>query len=154
MVWFEIEWQAVVNVVMNIPFQKCEEFLVYLRNCLFLKQHCAAWHCINTAVQNVRWQKAVPCRTDSTAFLPVTGSPALFLQSTFLSPVRSVPPVNITHSTPLCSSSQHSPLHSALFLQSTFLSPIRSDPPVNIPLSSLLCSSSQHSPIQFVLFLQ
>ena len=38
----------------------------------------------------------------------------LFLQSTFRSPVRSVPPVNIPLSSPLCSSSQHSPLQSAL----------------------------------------
>jgi len=42
MVYSETEWQAVVNVVMNIPFQKCEEFLAYLRTCFFLKQHCAA----------------------------------------------------------------------------------------------------------------
>ena len=35
-----------------------------------------------------------------------------FLQSTFCSPVRSVPPVNIPLSSPLCSSSQHSALQS------------------------------------------
>ena len=38
----------------------------------------------------------------------------LFLQSTFRSPVRSVPPVNIPLSSPLSSSSQHSPLQSPL----------------------------------------
>ena len=83
--------------------------------------------------------------------LPVTGSTALFLQSTFRSPVRSLPPVNITLSSPLCSFSQHSTLQSAVFLQSTFHSPVRSVPPVNIPLSSPLCSSSQHSALQSVL---
>ena len=51
---------------------------------------------------------------------------ALFLQSTFPSPVLSFHPVNIPLSSPLCSSSQHSPLHSVLFLQSTFHSPVRS----------------------------
>ena len=64
---------------------------------------------------------------------------ALFLQSTFRSPVRSVPSVNIPLSSPLCSSSQHSTFQSALFLQSTFHSPVRSVPPVNIPLSSPFC---------------
>jgi len=152
MVWIETEWQAVVNVVMNIPFQKCWEFLAYLRTCLFLKQHCAAWHCINTAVQTLRWKKAVPCRTDSSVLLPVTVSPALFLQSTFPSPGRSVPPVNITPSTPLWSSSQHPTLQSSLFLQSTFPYPVRSVPPVSIPICNPLCSSSQNYPLQSATF--
>ena len=108
--WIETEQRAVVNVVMNIRFQICGKFLVYLRTC------------INTTVQTVRWQNAVPCRTDSSVFL--------------------LPDMQ------LCSSSQHSALQSALFLQSTFLSPVPSVPPVNIPLSSPLCSSSQHSPLQ------
>ena len=34
--------------------------------------------------------------------LPITGSAALFLQSTFRSPVRSIPPVNFPLSRPLC----------------------------------------------------
>jgi len=72
----------------------------------------------------------------------------LFLQSTFLSPVCSVPPVKIPLSIPLCYSSQHSALQSALFLQSTLSSPVHSVTPVNIPLSSPLCPSSQHSPLQ------
>jgi len=38
--WIETEWQAVVNVAMNIPLKKCGEFLACLRTCLFLKQHC------------------------------------------------------------------------------------------------------------------
>ena len=78
----------------------------------------------------------------------------LFLQSTFCSPVCSVPPVNIPLSSPLCSSSQYSALQSALSLQSTFRSPVSSVPSVNIPLSSQLCSFSQHSAPQSTLFLQ
>jgi len=78
----------------------------------------------------------------------------MFLLSTFPSPLRSVSPVNIPLSSPLCSSSQHSTLQSALFLQSTFPSPVRSVPPVNIPLSSPLCFFSQHSAFQSALFLQ
>ena len=152
--WINTESRAVVNAVMNIQFQKCGKFLDTLRTCWFLKQPATAWHCINTTVHTVRLQKAVPCRTDSSAFLPFTGSPAMFLQSTFPSPVRSVPSVNIPLSSPLCSSCQHSPLHYALFLQSIFRSPVRSVPPVNIPLSSPLCSFSQHSPLQSALFLQ
>ena len=129
-------------------------------------------------MQNVRRQKAIPCRTDSTAFYPVTGSANLFLQSIFRSPVSSVPSVNIPLSSPLCSYSLHSSLQSALFLQSTFRSPVRSVPPVNIPLfsqlfpsdkiqlssrsvsavniplSSLLCPSSQYSVLQSTLLLQ
>jgi hypothetical protein len=80
---------------------------------------------------------AVPYRTDSSPFmLPALQlcsfsqhsalQSALFLQSTFRSPVRSVPSVNIPLSSPLCFSSQHSALQSTLFLQSTFHSPVRS----------------------------
>ena len=122
--------------------QNCGEFLTCLRTCWLLPKHSAAWRCITTTVQSVSRQKAIPCRTESTAFLPVTGSATLFLHSTFRSPIRSVPSVN----SPLCSFSQQS----ALFVQSTFRSPVRSVPTVNSPL----CSFSQHSALQSALFLQ
>jgi len=148
--WIETERRAVVNAVMNIRFQKCVEFLDYLRTCCHPQQHCAAWHCINTTVQTVRRQKAFPCRIDSSAFLlpelklcsfsqHSALQSALFLQSTFSSPVNSVPSVNIQLSSQLCSFSQHSALQSALSLQSTFRSPVSSVPSVNIPLSSQFC---------------
>jgi len=79
---------------------------------------------------------------------------ALFLQLSFHSPVGSVPSVNIPLSSPLCSFSQHSTLHSTLFLQSTLHSPVRSFPSVSIPLSSPLCSFCQHSTLQSALFPQ
>jgi len=59
-----------------------------------LQKHCAAWHWINTTVQTVRRQKAIPYKTDTSAFL------LLDLQ--------------------LSSFSQHSALQSSLFLQSIF----------------------------------
>ena len=68
---------------------KCGDLLDSLRTCWLLQMHCAAVHCINRTVQTVRRQKSVPCRTDRSS-PSVTGSPALFLQSTFRSPVRSV----------------------------------------------------------------
>jgi hypothetical protein len=87
--WTDRERRAVVNSVMNIGFQNFGEFLDCLRTCWFLQTHCAAVHCINRTVQTVRRQKSVPCRTDRSS-PSVTGSPALFLQSTIRSPVRSV----------------------------------------------------------------
>jgi len=171
------QWRTVVNAAMNIRFQKCGQFLACLRTCWLLQKHCSVSHCVNRTVQTVRRQKAVLYRTDSSPFcyriyssVPSVNislcSPlfsfsqhsafqsALFLHSTFRSPVRSVPSVNIPFSSPLCSSSQHSALQSALFLQSTFCSPDRSVPSVNIPLSSPLCSFIQHSAFQSALFLQ
>jgi len=103
-------------------------------------------------VHPVRRQKAIPYRTQQC--ITVYGSPALFLQSTYRSPVRSVPSVNIPLSSLLCSFSQNSALQSALFLQSTLRSPVRSAPSVKIPLSSPLCSFSQHSALQSALLLQ
>ena len=44
----ETERREVVNVVMNILFQKYREFLASLRTFWFLQKHSAAWHCINT----------------------------------------------------------------------------------------------------------
>jgi len=152
MEWTETEGWGTVNVVLKIRFQKCAEFLDW--GPVGFSSSTAEWHCINTTVHTVRRQKAIPSRTDSSAFLPVTGSAALFLHSTFCSLVRSVPSVNIPFSSRLCSSSQHSALQSPLFLQSKFCSPVRSVPSVNIPLSSPLCSSSQHSALQSPLFLQ
>jgi hypothetical protein len=143
---------------MNIRFQKFGEFLAFLKTCNLLQQHCAVWHCINRTVQTVRRQKAVPYWTDSSPFLlpdlPLCSfsqysalHSALFLQSTFRCPFRSVPSVNI----PLCSFSQHSAFQSVLFLQSTFPCPFRSLLSVNVPLSIPLCSFSQHSALQSAL---
>jgi hypothetical protein len=67
--WIETERRAVVNVVMNIQFQKCGEVLDCLRTCWLLQKHSAAWHCIETTVQTVRRQKAIPYRPDSRALL-------------------------------------------------------------------------------------
>ena len=92
--------------------------------------------------------------TELTAVPSVTGSTALFLQSTFRFAVRSFPSVNIPLSSPLCSFIQHSAFQSALFLQSTFRFQVRSVPSFNIPLSSPLCSFIQHSALQSALFLQ
>ena len=85
----------------------------------------AARHCIITTVQTVRRQKAVPCRTDSSAFLLPDLQFCSFSQN---SPLQSA-----------FSFSQNSALQSALFRQPTFRSPVSSVYSVNIPLSSRLC---------------
>ena len=111
MTWIETERHAVVNMVMNIQFQKSGHFLDCLRTCWLLQQHCAVWHCINRTVQTVRRQKAVPYRTDSSHFLLPDLQLCSFSQHSALQSALF--------------SSQHSALQSALFLQSTLRSPVR-----------------------------